>query len=67
MYIYIYIITLFIINIAIKLWCEIYCAKEKRWIVVNPLYPTTVYIKYREYKIKCTKPINYIISVSQGI
>jgi len=54
-----------ITNEAIKLWCEIYCAKEKRWIVVNPLYPTTVYIKYREYKIKCTKPINYIISVSQ--
>jgi len=54
-----------ITNEAIKIWCEIYCAKEKRWIVVNPLYSPTVYTKCREYKIQCTKPINYIVSVGQ--
>ncbi|ORX85555.1 Rad4-domain-containing protein [Anaeromyces robustus] len=52
-------------NEAIKLWCEIYCNKEKKWITVNPLYSPFIYTKAKNYKIKCPKPINYIVTINE--
>jgi len=52
-------------NEAIKLWCEIYCTKERKWVTVNPLYLPFIYTKAKDYKIKCPKPINYIITINK--
>jgi len=52
--------------IAILLWCEIYCAKEKKWIIVNPVESPYIYTRRIDYKIHCTKPVNYIMSINHG-
>jgi len=54
-----------ITNEALILWCEIYCAKEKKWIVVNPLESPYLYTKRIDYKINCQKPANYIMTINQ--
>jgi len=54
-----------ITNEAIELWCEIYCAKEKLWIPVNPLYSPYISTKPFQYNITCQKPINYIVTINQ--